>query len=128
MADIVLGIGTSHSPLLASPPEDYPRHAEIDAGGRRLIDRAGRPCTYGELLAKADPAIKEQIAPTVLAERAARCTANVERLAATIADARLDALIVIGDDQNEQYADDNMPEILIYSGETIPNNPLHMAE
>jgi 3-O-methylgallate 3,4-dioxygenase len=128
MADIVLGIGTSHSPLLASPPEDYPRHAEIDASGRKLIDRDGRQCTYGELLAQADPAIKAQIAPEVLAARSARCTANIERVAKTIADARLDALIVIGDDQNEQYSDDNMPAILIYSGETIPNNPLHMAE
>jgi 3-O-methylgallate 3,4-dioxygenase len=128
VADIVLGIGTSHSPLLASPPEDYPRHAEIDAGGRKLIDRNGRPRTYGELLEQADSSIKDQIRPAVLAERAARCTANVERVAKAIADARLDALIVIGDDQNEQYADDNMPAILIYSGETIPNNPLHMAE
>ena len=128
MADIVLGIGTSHSPLLNSPPEDYPRHAEIDAKGRKLLDRNGRPATYGELLAQADPSIKEQIAPQVLAQRSARCTANVERVAKTIAGARLDALIIIGDDQNEQYSDDNMPAILIYTGETIENNPLHMDE
>lgn len=126
MADIVLGIGTSHSPLLASPPEDYPKHAEIDAKGRRLLDRDGRPCTYGELLERADPAIRRQIEPAVLQERAARCTANVERLAATLEAAALDALIVIGDDQHEQFFDDNMPAILIYSGETIENNPLAM--
>jgi 3-O-methylgallate 3,4-dioxygenase len=128
MADIVLGIGTSHSPLLASPPEDYPKHAEIDAKGRRLYDKSGRPCTYGDLLAQADPSIREQIAPEVLAERAARCTANVERLARVIEDAKLDALIIIGDDQNEQFFDDNMPSILIYTGETIENNPLQMEE
>jgi hypothetical protein len=128
MADIVLGIGTSHSPLLASPAEDYPKHAEIDAKGRRLYDKSGRPCTYGDLLAQADPSIREQIKPEVLAERAARCTANVERLAGVIADAKLDALIIIGDDQNEQFFDDNMPSILIYTGETIENNPLQMDE
>jgi 3-O-methylgallate 3,4-dioxygenase len=128
MADIVLGIGTSHSPLLNSPPEDYPKHAEIDAKGRKLLDRTGQPRTFGELVALADPSIKEQITPRVLAERAARCTSNVERVARTIADAGLDALIIIGDDQNEQYSDDNMPAILIYTGETIANNPLHMDE
>ena len=128
MAEIVLGVGTSHSPLLASPPEDYPKHAQIDASGRKLIDKDGRPATYGELLERADPSIKDQIAPKILEERAARCTANVERMASVIADAKLDALIIIGDDQNEQYSDDNMPAILIYSGETIPNNPLHMDE
>jgi 3-O-methylgallate 3,4-dioxygenase len=128
MADIVLGIGTSHSPLLASPPEDYPKHAEIDAKGRKLLDKDGRPCTYGELLDRADPAIKAQITPQVLEARAAQCTANVERLGRTIAEAGLDALIIIGDDQNEQYSDDNMPAVLIYTGETIENNPLHMDE
>jgi 3-O-methylgallate 3,4-dioxygenase len=128
MADIVLGIGTSHSPLLNSPPEDYPKHAEIDASGRRLLDKQGRPCTYGDLLAQADPSIKDQIRPDVLEERSARCTANIEKLGTIIEEAKLDALIIIGDDQQEQFFDDNMPAMLIYSGETIENNPLRMED
>jgi 3-O-methylgallate 3,4-dioxygenase len=128
MADIVLAIGTSHSPLLNSPAEDYPKHAAIDASGRKLIDKQGRPCTYGELLAKADPSIQQQIEPQVLAQRSARCTQNIARLSRELAAARLDALIIIGDDQNEQFFDDNMPAILIYWGEKIENNPLHMDE
>jgi hypothetical protein len=128
MAEIVLGIGSSHSPMLASPPEDYPLHSEIDAKGRKLLDIDGKPCTYGELLAKADPSIKAQIAPDVLTERAATCTANIEKLAKSIGDAKLDALIIVGDDQAEQFFDDNMPAILIYWGETISNNPLQMAD
>jgi Catalytic LigB subunit of aromatic ring-opening dioxygenase len=128
MADIVLAIGTSHSPLLNSPAEDYPRHAEIDAAGRKLLDKNGKPCTYGDLLAQADPTIKEQIKPAVLEERSARCTGNIMRIAREIADARLDALIIIGDDQHEQYFEDNMPAILVYWGETIANNPLQMDD
>jgi hypothetical protein len=128
MADIVLGIGTSHSPLLNSPAEDYPKHAEIDASGRKLIDRNGRPCTYGALLAKADPAIARQIEPKVLEERSAKCTANIAHLAGELAKARLDALIIVGDDQHEQFFEDNMPAMLIYWGETIENNPLHMED
>ncbi len=128
MADIVLGIGTSHSPLLNSPAEDYPKHAEIDASGRKLIDKNGKTCTYGDLLAQADPSIKQQIEPKVLEERADRCTANIARLAQDLADAKLDALIIVGDDQHEQFFEDNMPAMLIYWGETIENNPLRMAE
>ncbi len=128
MADIVLGIGTSHSPLLNSPAEDYPKHAEIDASGRKLLDKNGKACTYGELLEKADPSIKQQIEPKVLEERSERCTANIARLAKDLADAKLDALIIIGDDQHEQFFEDNMPAMLIYWGETIENNPLRMAE
>jgi hypothetical protein len=128
MADIVLGIGTSHSPLLNSPAEDYAKHAAIDASGRKLLDKNGRPCTYGELLEQVDPSIKQQIEPKVLEERAARCTENIARLAKDVAAAKLDALIIIGDDQHEQFFEDNMPAILIYWGETIENNPLHMDE
>jgi 3-O-methylgallate 3,4-dioxygenase len=128
MADIVLAIGTSHSPLLNSPAEDYPKHAAIDASGRKLLDKNGKPCTYGELLEKADPSIKRQIEPQVLEERSARCTDNIERLSREIASAKLDALIIVGDDQQEQFFDDNMPAILIYWGETIENNPLRLDE
>jgi hypothetical protein len=128
MADIVFGIGTSHSPLLNSPAEDYPKHAAIDASGRKLLDKNGKPCTYGELLEKADPSIAQQIEPKVLAERSARCTENIARLGSDLADAKLDALIIIGDDQHEQFFEDNMPAILVYWGETIANNPLHMDE
>ncbi len=126
MAELVLAIGTSHSPLLASPPEDYPKHAEIDAKGRKLIDKSGKPCSYGDLLARADPSIREQIAMPVLTERAARCNENIKKLAEAIEQAKLDALIIIGDDQNEQFFDDNMPSILVYWGDTIANNPLDM--
>jgi len=128
MADIVLAIGTSHSPLLNSPAEDYAKHAAIDASGRKLLDKNGRSCTYGELLEKADPSIKRQIEPKVLEERSARCTENIARLAKDLAEAKLDALIIIGDDQHEQFFENNMPAILVYWGDTIENNPLHMDE
>lgn len=128
MARIILGIGASHSPLLNSPPEDYPKHAEKDASGRPLLDATGKPATYGELLEKADPKIRDEIAPQVLAARSAACTADIERLNREIAEAKLDALIIVGDDQNEQYSDDNMPAILIYRGRTIVNNPLNLGE
>jgi 3-O-methylgallate 3,4-dioxygenase len=128
MAEIVLGIGTSHSPMLNSPAEDYPKHAKRDAANRALLDRNGRHVTYGEMLETADPSIKDQITPQVLEERAARCTANVEKLGKVLADARLDALVIIGDDQNEQYSDDNLPAVLVYWGETIVNTPLSLGE
>jgi Catalytic LigB subunit of aromatic ring-opening dioxygenase len=125
MADLVMAIATSHSPLLNSPAEDYAKHAAIDATTRKLFDKDGRPCSYKDLLAQADPAIKQQIEPQVLEQRAGQCTKNIARLAEDLAAARLDALIVVGDDQHEQFFEDNMPAILVYWGETIENNPQH---
>ena len=71
MAKIVFGVGTSHSPLLNSPAEDYARHADVDRSGRKLFDKDGVPRTYGELVAMADPAIVDQLRMEVLEERAA---------------------------------------------------------
>lgn len=128
MAKIILGIGTSHSPMLATPAEDYPKHAEMDKSGRKLLDRDGNPRSFGELVELVGPSLAPQITPQVMEERAARCTANIEKLGGVIKLHQLDALIIVGDDQHEQFFDDNMPSILIYSGETILNNPLHMDE
>ncbi len=128
MADLVLAIGCSHSPLLASPPEDYAKHAELDAGGRPLLDRAGNRVTYGELLAEAPPSLQDEICLEVLEAKHQRCNAAIDRIAAALKDADLDVLIVIGDDQHEQYFDDNMPSILVYWGETIANRELQLPE
>jgi Catalytic LigB subunit of aromatic ring-opening dioxygenase len=128
MAQIVLGIGCSHSPMLASPPEDYPKHAEIDRGGRPLLDRDGNPCSYGDLVAQAGPDMAQQLRPDVMEARAASCTANIARVAEAIALAKLDALIIIGDDQKEQFLEDNLPAVLIYWGDTIENHVLPLPE
>ena len=45
-------------------------------------------------------------------------------MAEYLGNAQLDALIVVGDDQDELYHRENMPGILVYYGETIPNVPL----
>jgi hypothetical protein len=48
----------------------------------------------------------------------------MSRLGDFLREARLDALIVVGDDQDELYHSGNMPGMLVYYGETIPNVPL----
>lgn len=133
MADIVLAIGTSHSPMLNSAAEDHVRHAEIDRGEakgwtRTLHDKDGRPASYDDLLAQADPALAGLIAEEAIQARVEQCRAALDRLRKTIADAKLDALIVVGDDQHEQFFDDNMPSVLIYWGETIRNNTLQLPD
>ena len=132
MAEIVLAIGTSHSPMLNSSAADYARHAEIDQGRtdwkRTLYDKTGRASSYEELLSHADPALAGLVTENAIDERVARCQAGIARLRDAIADAALDALIVVGDDQGEQFFDDNMPAILIYWGESIRNNVPQLAD
>jgi hypothetical protein len=98
MAELVLALGSSHSPMLGSPAEDYQVHAEIDRGKtawkRSLADKEGNPRTFDELVAMADPGLAKQIEIEVLRERAARCQGSLDRLAGTLADAELDAVVV----------------------------------
>ena len=52
MAKLVLGIGTSHTPMLNAPAEDWPRFIDRDAV-RDFLDKEGQPTTYEELLHRA---------------------------------------------------------------------------
>jgi hypothetical protein len=123
MSNIVLGIGTSHTPMLNAPLGDWSRFIERDRG-RSHLDKAGRPMSYEELLAQADPQMGAQLTPEVFALRHRAALAQVERLGAIVRSAKLDTLIVVGDDQKELYDDDNMPSMLLYRGKTIRNVPL----
>lgn len=124
MAEIVLAIGTSHSPLLNSPAEDFAHHAEIDRTKRRLFDREGQQRSFDQLVAEAPPNIGEELEFTVLQQRVERCRQGINHVSEVVRGANLDALIVIGDDQREQFLNDNMPAVLVYWGEQIINNVL----
>ena len=62
-----------------------------------------------------------RITPELLARRHAEVQASIARLADDMAGAQLDALIVVGDDQEELFDQSNMPAIGIYYGDTIRN-------
>jgi hypothetical protein len=120
MAEIVLGAGTSHTPMLLASDETLPRFEETDRTIKHR-DKEGRPVTYGDLLEKADPKLAHMVAPEHLVARQNIARAAATRLRRTLAAARLDALVVMGDDQNESYLEDCRPAFAIYFGETIRN-------
>jgi hypothetical protein len=122
MAQIVLGIGTSHTPMLNAAAEEWPLFEEIDRQ-RSHLHKDGRPATYDELLAIAPPSLRAELAPEKLAKRHGEAMAAVSRLHAALIGAKLDAVLVIGDDHKEIYHEDNMPSVLVYRGETIANTP-----
>src|SRR5262245_36637932 len=101
MARLVAAFGTSHSIMLTAGLEDW-----IGGFGERdhrlpLYDRSGAPCTYEDCLAAAPPDAAARIAPDVITARFAATQAAMQRLEDAIAAAKLDALVVVGDDQDE---------------------------
>ena len=121
MARIVLGLGTSHTPMLLASDETLPRFLETDQKIKHR-DKEGRPATYGELLEKADPKMADMVAPAQLVARQNKARDAIAHLQQTLANAKLDALIVLGDDQDESYLEDCRPAFAIYYGETIRNS------
>jgi Catalytic LigB subunit of aromatic ring-opening dioxygenase len=126
MAQLLAAFGSSHSPALASPAADMPGHARRDEQYQNHLDRDGNRVTYQALLAQRGSALANEITPARIEERVAACERHLDRLSDSIANARLDALIVVGDDQREQYFEDNMPAFLVYCGASIANAPLQL--
>jgi Catalytic LigB subunit of aromatic ring-opening dioxygenase len=119
MARLVAAFGTSHSPMLASRVEDWQTGFLARDKARQFVDFDGNPCDYDTLLERAPADAMERIAPSQLTRRHGEAMAAMARLRDDVAAARLDALIVVGDDQEELFQHDNMPAIGIYYGDTI---------
>ncbi len=127
MAEIVLGMGTSHSPMLSMTAEMWPEYAKGDVRIRDLLTVPdGRNITFDELLKCADPAIEKQLTNENFAAQWADCQRGIQVLEQTLKEARPDTLVIFGDDQDEIFFDDNMPSVAVYWGETmkiVPRNP-----
>jgi hypothetical protein len=94
MAQIVLGIGTAHTPMLNAPPTDWPRFIERDSRRTNLLDTDGRLTSYDEQLKHAPRGIAAEITPERMAARHAAVQGAITRLGDFLREADLDALIV----------------------------------
>ena len=123
MADIVIGIASSHTPQLSSGVDMWSDHAERDRRNPRLLGKDARYHTYDELLADADPAIEKELAREVWERKYQRCQEAIEALTAELAGARPDVAIVIGDDQRELFRDDGIPAFACFAGPQLIDMP-----
>jgi hypothetical protein len=115
MADIVIGIASSHTPQLSSGVDMWPDHAARD---RRysLLGKDAAFHTYDELLAGADPGIANELLPEVWERKYHRAQVAIESLSAALAEAGVDLALVIGDDQRELFIDDGIPAFACFTG------------
>jgi Catalytic LigB subunit of aromatic ring-opening dioxygenase len=121
MAEIVLGIGSSHGPMLTTPPDQWELRADDDRKNPEHHYK-NRVWTYPELEAeRAGENFAAQLRPEVKRERFDRCQAAIATLARVFAETAPDAVVVVGNDQNEMFWDSPVPTFTVYWGETIPN-------
>jgi hypothetical protein len=116
MAEITLGIGSSHSPMLSTPHEAFAGHAVRDRGNPQVGDFDG-------LVREKAPWIGRELREDVTRARHEATQAAIARLGAILGEAAPDVLVVIGDDQGEWFSADNQPAVCIYWGDSVENLP-----
>ena len=116
MAEIVLGIGTSHSPVLSIDYSAFPGLAARDRGNPYVKDFDG-------LVKEKAAWIGRELAPDVTRARHDAAQAAIGRLSTLLADGAPDVLVIVGDDQNEWFSSDGQPALCIYWGDAVENLP-----
>jgi hypothetical protein len=125
---IALGVGTSHTPMLSMTAASWARWGARDVGRSDLLDGAGRSVTYDALVERAPATLVAELDVNVCAAKLERTNAALDELAVRITGARLDVMVVVGDDQNEQLGAENLPPVLVYHGETLRNTHAEVAD
>src|SRR5207247_11042926 len=102
MAQIVLGMGTSHAPFLNGGPERW-----ADGGKRDMTDLTGggMPMNpdYPKLIKERESWIGTELAPEGWQRRHEACQSAIATLGKIYEDTAPDVAVVIGDDTHEVF-------------------------
>jgi hypothetical protein len=128
MAQVVLGVGTSHSPLLVLGADDWQLRAQDDRRNRALNTLDGRLMSYDALVAERGEPYTAQSDPAVFPALVRRAEQALDRLAEALWAARPDLLLVVGDDQGELFGPENMPAFSVFCGEELVMRPAEHLE
>jgi len=116
MAELVMGLGTSHSPQLSTPVSTWSDHAARDRANGRLLGTDGEYHSYDDLLAAADPAVSAELGTEIWEEKYERCQAAIAELARRLEAAHPDVVVVIGDDQEELFDEEGTSTFSLFLG------------
>ncbi|MDB5684014.1 MAG: extradiol ring-cleavage dioxygenase [Sphingomonas bacterium] len=119
MARIVMGIGTSHTPMLTLESDDWVHRAADDLRNAKLNQSDGTWISYDELLANVGSRYEDRVTPAALREAADTCQRALDRLKADLERIAPDVVIIVGDDQAELFGPENLPVISMFYGDEI---------
>jgi len=127
MAEIVLGIGTSHGPLLSTPPEQWDLRAKADRANKQHAYR-GKMYDYEGLLQERAPGFAGEIGIETRRDRYERCQRALDALGRKFKDVAPEAFVIVGNDQREIFSNDLTPAITVFRGKEIVNIPFTHEE
>jgi hypothetical protein len=128
MANIILGIATSHTPLLTLTAEQWQHRAAADYANKELNMSDGRLIPYAQVLEELGPRSADVISLEMLAAKERSCSDALDRLGEALAQAAPDVVVIVGDDQRELFSDANQPAIAIFHGAEIITSDKYAAQ
>src|SRR5690348_12023928 len=117
MAQHVLSIGMSHSTMVTLDDSLWGEWASQDPALAILYDSEGEPVSYAQLAERVGDRYAQQVTPGYWKEQFAGVQRALARLSTDLASAKLDVLVIVGDDQLELFSFANMPALAIFYGE-----------
>lgn len=111
MAKVVLGVATPHAPQLRLPFEGWIALREKDETDKRIDWETARKIVK--------EGIEDEVADARMRERYEACQDNLRRLGESLREADPDVIVMIGDDQHEQFHSDNMPMFCVFHGQSV---------
>ncbi len=122
MAKVVLGMGSSHGPMLSTPPDMWHLRGDADRKNPKHFYR-GKPYDFNTLLAARRPGFADAITPEERQRRYDLCQRALDKLAEKFAEVKPDAVVIVGNDQRELFTEENTPAFLVFTGGKIENIP-----
>jgi 3-O-methylgallate 3,4-dioxygenase len=121
MAKLVAAFGSSHSVMLTCTLQDWLTGFRAFDPRGNFHDREGKVVSYAQLLAMAPTDAARHVSDEAITRRYNQVQADMARIRREIQAARLDVLIVCGDDQNELFSKNLQPSLAIYHGRDVLN-------
>jgi OH-DDVA oxygenase/3-O-methylgallate 3,4-dioxygenase len=122
MAEIVLGMWTSHGPTLSTTPEQWALRVKADLPRRHPF--RGQEYSFDELVEmRKGEDLGAQATIEVMRERHRRCQDAIVAMADRFAAAAPDAAVIFGNDQRELFLEDVTPAITVFTGDRTWDQP-----
>jgi len=123
MAEIVLGMWTSHGPTLSTTPEQWLMRVKAD---KNRPSHPFRLENYSFEQLKELRKLEDLGAQASLEERTARharCQSAITKMADLWDEIKPDVAVIMGNDQKEIFNEDVIPAFTVFAGETLHNEP-----
>lgn len=123
MAEIVLGMWTTHGPTLSTTPDEWLLRLPADHANKAHWYQTGRYAFDTLVEMRRGEGLAEKSSLEERTKRNAACRAAIDEMADAFAAARPDVVVIFGNDQQELFNETLMPAFTVFNGEKVWNEP-----